>query len=258
MPLTSQLSESLRDQIHLAAIGKEDSLELKELIPLTAEQARRSIVPTKNQFLIEYFESKEGYHILLYPFEGRFANEGIGTLVAYRLSQIKPMSFSIAMNDYGVELLCNQMPPLDMLESGDLFQLDNLSNDIAASINTSEMANKQFRSIASIAGLVFSGFPGKNKKASHLQASSRLFFQVFNDYEPDNLLLTQAFEEASQIVLEEDRMRRALRRISEQEIVLTQPGKFTPFAFPIVVESLREKMSTQKMEDMIDEMLLMD
>jgi len=258
MPLTSQLSESLRDQIDLAARGKADSLELKELIPLTNEQARRSIVPTKDQFLIEYFESKEGYHIVLYPFEGRFANEGIGTLVAYRMSQIKPMSFSIAMNDYGVELLCNQIPPLDMLESGDLFQLDNLTNDIAASINTSEMANKQFRSIASIAGLVFSGYPGKNKKASHLQASSRLFFQVFNDYEPDNLLLTQAFEEASQIVLEEDRMRRALRRITKQEIVLTRPGKFTPFAFPIIVESLREKMTAQKMEDMIDEMLLME
>ncbi|MBT8221166.1 MAG: ligase-associated DNA damage response DEXH box helicase, partial [Bacteroidia bacterium] len=116
MPLTSQLSESLRSQIDLAARGEEGDIELKELIPLTNEQARRSIVPTRDQFLIEYFESKEGYHLLLYPFEGRFANEGIGTLVAYRMSQIKPMSFSIAMNDYGVELLCNQVPPLEALE----------------------------------------------------------------------------------------------------------------------------------------------
>lgn len=258
MPLTSQLSESLRDQIDLAAKGNQKEIELKALIPLTDEQARRSIVPTKNQFLIEYFESKEGHHVVLYPFEGRFANEGIGTLIAYRMAQIKPMSFSIAMNDYGVELLCNQMPPLDDLASGDLFQLDNLSNDIAASINTSEMANKQFYGIASIAGLVFSGYPGKSKRTSHLQASSQLFFQVFNDYEPDNLLLTQAFEESSQIVLEEDRMRRALRRISNQEIVLTKPGKFTPFAFPIIVESLREKMTNQKLEDRIEDMILME
>lgn len=258
MPLTSQLSESLRSQIDLASRGLKGDMELDALIPLTEEQARRSIVPTKNQFLIEYFESKEGHHLLLYPFEGRFANEGIGTLIAYRMSQIQPMSFSIGMNDYGVELLCNQMPPLEDLESGDLFHLDNLTHDIKASINTSEMANKQFRNIASIAGLVFQGYPGKNKRESHIQTSSRLIFKVFSDYDPDNLLLIQAHDEASQIVLEEDRMRRALRRINQQEIVLTKPGRFTPFAFPIVVESLREKMTNQKLEDRIGEMLLLE
>lgn len=68
-------------------------------------QRDRSHLPKANEFLIEYFHTTEGYHVLMYPFEGRAVHEGMAALMAWRMAQIKPITFSIAMNDYGFELL---------------------------------------------------------------------------------------------------------------------------------------------------------
>ena len=205
---------------------------------------------------MEYFTSKEGHHLLVYPFEGRFVHEGMGALIAYRISRLKPMSFSIAMNDYGFELLSDTAIPIrEALDEG-LFSAQNLREDIQASINAAEMAKRRFRDIASIAGLVFKGYPGKQKKDRHLQSSSQLFFEVFNDYEPNNLLLLQSYEEVMAFQLEEARLRAALDRIGQQNIILTRPGRFTPFAFPIIVDRLRERLSSEKLEDRIKRMKL--
>src|SRR5690606_41455415 len=97
--------------------------------------------------------------------------------------------------------------------------------------------------IASIAGLVFQGYPGKPMKTRHLQANSSLFFSVFEDYDPGNLLLKQAYDEVMDFQLEGARMYAAFERISSQEINLTFPLKLTPFSFPIFAESFRERYS---------------
>ena len=190
----------------------------------------------------------------MYPFEGRFVHEGIGALIAYRISLLQPISFSIAMNDYGFELLSDQPIPIQDAIDSSIFSTDHLMDDILASINSVEMAKRRFRDIASISGLVFQGYPHKQKKDRHLQASSQLFFSVFQDYEKDNLLLRQSFDEVMDFQLEEVRMREALNRINSQEIVVTNPGKFTPFAFPIIVDRLREKLSSESLQDRIKKM----
>jgi ATP-dependent helicase Lhr and Lhr-like helicase len=192
----------------------------------------------------------------MYPFEGRFVHEGVAALVAHRIAQIKPITFSIAMNDYGFELLSDQPIPIEEAIETDVLGTDNLLNDIQASINSTEMARRKFRDIAAISGLVFKGFPGKPVKDKHLQSSSQLFFNVFNDYEAHNLLLRQAFEEVMDFQLEEARLRRSLERIAQQKIVLSHPDKPTPFAFPIMVDRMREKLSTEKIEDRIRRMAL--
>ena len=129
-------------------------------------------------------------------------------------------------------------------------------HDIQASINSTEMARRKFRDIAAISGLIFKGYPGKPVKDRHLQSSSQLFFQVFHEYEAHNLLLRQAFEEVMDFQLEEARLRRALARISHQKIILTRPEKPTPFAFPIMVDHMREKLTSEKLEDRIKRMAL--
>jgi ATP-dependent Lhr-like helicase len=190
----------------------------------------------------------------MYPFEGRFVHEGISALVAYRISQIQPITFSIAMNDYGFELLSDQPIPIEEAVETDVLGVDNLNRDIQASINSIEMARRKFRDIAAISGLVFKGYPGKPVKDKHLQSSSQLFFNVFNDYDAHNLLLRQAYEEVMDFQLEEVRMRRALERIAKQKIIITRPDKPTPFAFPIIVDRLREKLTSEKLEDRIKRM----
>jgi ATP-dependent Lhr-like helicase len=256
MPLSSQMSEMIRVKLDEVVRGVEKDDELIFLRPLFQLQKDRSHLPAKDEFLIEYFKSTEGYHVLMYPFEGRFVHEGIAALMAYRIAQIQPITFSIAMNDYGFELLSDQPIPIDEAVETNVLGVENLLKDIQASINSTEMARRKFRDIAAISGLVFKGYPGKPVKDRHLQSSSQLFFNVFHDYEAHNLLLQQAFEEVMDFQLEEARLRRALERIAHQKIIITRPALPTPFAFPIMVDHMREKLTSEKLEDRIKRMAL--
>ena len=256
LPLSSQLSEMLREQVSELGDGMAKSPEQKALIPIAELQRLRSHLPVQGELLIEYFKTKDGYHLLIYPFEGRGVHEGLSALIAYRISKIQPISFSIAMNDYGFELLSDSPIPIKQALERNCFSIHNLNLDIQASLNEIEMAQRQFRDIASIAGLVFQGFPGNRKKDKHLQSSASLLFKVFHDYEPENLLYQQAFDEVRQFQLEEARLRAALKRINQQTIILKKPHKPTPFAFPIMVDRLRERMSSEKLEDRIAKMTL--
>ena len=166
------------------------------------------------------------------------------------------MTFSIAMNDYGFELLSDQDIPIEDGIDSDIFSTDFLTQDIQHSLNKSEMARRRFRDIASIAGLVFRGFPGKFQKEKHLQSSSGLFFDVFKDFESDSLLYKQAFSEVMEFQIEEVRLRQALKRIQKLKIELQYPEHPTPFSFPIMVERFRGRMTTEKLADQIKKMSL--
>lgn len=256
MPLSSQMSEMIRLKIDESATGNETDDEMRFLKPLMTLQQERSHLPRKNEFLVEYFHSSEGYHVVMYPFEGRFVHEGMAALIAYRISQGTPITFSIAMNDYGFELLSDQEIPIYEAIETNVLGNENLMKDIQASINSTEMARRKFRDIAAISGLIFKGLPGQKIKEKHLQSSSQLFFNVFHEYESQNLLLQQAFEEVMDFQLEEARLRKALDRIAHQKIIITEPEMPTPFAFPIMVDRTREKLTSEKLEDRIRKMRL--
>jgi ATP-dependent Lhr-like helicase len=256
MPLSSQLSAVFRDKLDEVANGIETDEEVIALKPLFDLQAQLSHLPRSGEFLIESFKSREGHHLLFYPFEGRLVHEGMASLLAFRISKIKPASFSIAMNDYGFELLTDEDIPIEQaLEDADFFSINNLIEDIQHSLNANEMARRKFRDIAHIGGLVFTGYPGQQVKNKHLQASTSLLFEVFNEYEPDNLLVRQAYNEALSFQLEEFRLRAALQRISGQNIILKVIERPTPFAFPIMVDSMgRERLTTETLEERIAKM----
>lgn len=254
MPLSSQMSKMLRHKLNEAVTGQSKEPEIRFLAPLIARQQNTSAVPREDEFLIECFESRDGYHVIMYPFEGRFVHEGMGALMAYRISLLQHITFSIAMNDYGFELLSDRPIPIEDAIDTNIFSTAHLMDDILQSVNSVEMARRRFRDIASIAGLVFQGYPGSQKKERHLQASAQLFFNVFNDYDPKNLLLRQAFDEVMDFQLEEVRLRQALTRINSQRIVVKNPGAFTPFAFPIIVDRLREKLTSESLQERIQRM----
>ena len=255
LPLSAQLSESIREQFDEYKNGIHRSEELKRLVPLLDLQAAVSYMPYRNELLIEQFKTREGYHLFVYPFEGRLVHEGMASILAYRIGLLEPFTFSIAMNDYGFELLSDKPVNLQSVLDNDLFSPDFLYEDALKSLNATETAMRKFRDIATIAGLIFTGYPGKQKKTRHLQASSQLFFKVFSDYEKDNLLLRQAYDEVLDFQLEITRMQKAFKRISTQKIVITHPEKPTPFSFPILVDSLREKFTNEDIQSRIEKML---
>ncbi|MCW3124024.1 MAG: associated domain protein [Flavipsychrobacter sp.] len=255
MPLSSQLTKTIRLKMDdHDKPGKKD-IEITELNTLFEEQKRRSHLPHTNELLIEKIKSKEGYHIFIYPFEGRNVHEGMAMLFSYRISQTTPMSFSISMNDYGFELLSDQEIPIEDALGNALFDTSNITDDITHSINIAEMAKRKFRDIASISGLVFTGYPGKQVKTRHMQASSQLFFSVFSEHEKNNLLLQQAYDEVMTFQMEEARMIDGLHRMEQQTIIIKELERFSPFCFPILTERFREKFSNEKLEDRINKMI---
>lgn len=254
MAFSAQMSELMRQEMYSANKNKGLTPELKALAPLFERQRKESIVPNADQFLIETFKTREGFHAIFYPFEGRFVHEALASLLAYRISLLSPITFSLAYNDYGFELLSDQKIAMDEIMGNDVFGVNNLHSDLIKSLNASEMAKRKFRDIAVIGGLIFTGMPRKQKKTKHLQSSSQLLFEVFKDYEPDNLLLQQAYRETFEHQLEEGRLLLALERISRQEIVLKECKKPTPFSFPIITDRLREKLSSETLADRIRKM----
>ncbi|MEP0479787.1 MAG: ligase-associated DNA damage response DEXH box helicase [Nonlabens sp.] len=256
MPLTSQLGELLREEMQHFQSGKKRSPEVKALKDIINRQQQESIVPKNNEFLIETFKTREGYHSVFYPFEGRLVHMAMAGLLAYRMSLLQPISFTLAYNDYGFEILSDQEFDMQNVLDNNLITSDMILEDLEASVNATELAKRKFRDIAVISGLVFTGYPNKAVKVKHLQSSSQLLFEVFRDNEPDNLLYRQAYTETYEQEIEEYRLREAFERIENQTIVWKACEKPTPFSFPIITDRLREKLSSEKLADRIKRMQL--
>jgi ATP-dependent Lhr-like helicase len=263
MPLSANLGLMLRKTFDKAfemngrtLLKKErlDNPELSVLKPLFDLQESLSHIPKENELLIEHIETKDGFHLFVYPFEGRLVHEAMAAILAYRISQITPITFSFAMNDYGFELLSDQPIPVDDTNVYDLFSLDNLFADIQRSVNSVEMAKRKFRDVAVIGGLIFQGTPGEYVKTKHLQNSASLLFNVFTEYDPKNILLRQAYQEVLDQQMEEVRLRNMLERIQKGNIQIQFPARLTPFCFPLKVDSMRENLSSEQLEDRIKRM----
>ena len=254
LPLSSNLGTVLRKKYNEVLLQTHQEEELDVIYPLFLVQKERSHVPRSDELLIEMINNKEGFHLFAYPFEGRLVHEILAALIAYRLSKLVPITFSLAMNDYGFELLSDTPIPMDDAIAYEVFSPENLTTDIALSINATEMAKRKFRDIACIAGLVFQGYPGKYVANKQLQSSAGLFFNVFSDFDKHNLLLRQAYDEVFYQQLEEPRLAAALHRIQQSTIVITNPTRFTPLSFPIKVDSLRANMSSEELENRIEKM----
>jgi ATP-dependent Lhr-like helicase len=255
MPLSANLGKKLRATLDQLATGnKQLAIELDKLKPLFELQQELSHVPAESELLIEQIETKDGFHLFVYPFEGRLVHEAMAAILAYRISRITPITFSFAMNDYGFELLSDQPIPVDDSNVYELFSTADLLNDIQRSVNSTEMARRKFRDIAVIGGLIFQGMPGEKKKARHLQSSASLLFNVFSEYDPGNLLLRQSYQEVMEQQMEEARLRDMLERIQYSKIIITFPQQLTPFCFPVKVDSMREDLSSEKFEDRVRRM----
>lgn len=254
LPLSTALAASVRQRLEEARGGLFHGPEMEAVRPLLELQAAWSAIPAADELLIERLKSRDGHHLFLHPFEGRLVHEGLAALFAWRISRLAPITFTLAVNDYGIELLSPDPPPVEEALAAGLLAPGDLAADILGSLNAAEMAKRQFRDIARIAGLLFQGFPGQKKAARHLQASSGLLYEVFARYDPGNLLLHQAHREVLEQQLERSRLGRALARLSEARVRLLDIARPSPLAFPLMVEHMREKLSSEKLADRVRRM----
>ena len=254
MPLSSELADALVAQLDAAATGHFNGPEMQAVRPLLELQASWSALPTQSSLLAETWHSRQGWHLFLYPFAGRMANLGLASLVAWRASREQPLSVSIAVNDYGFELLTPTAVNWASVLPAAL-SADNLLDDVLASLNAGEMAQRRFREIAQISGLVFGGYPAAQKSTRQIQASSGLFFEVFRRHDADNLLLGQARDEVLREELEIERLHRQLLKMNGLHLDLHDLKRPGPLAFALVVEGMRETLSTEKLADRIARMV---
>src|SRR5690606_4964166 len=251
LPLSADLAALLRRRLEEAARGIFRDPEMEAIRPLLEIQGRWSRIPLAGQLLVERVKSREGHHVYFFPVEGRLVHEGLAALFAYRLSRLRPITFTLSANDWGFELLSAEPAPIEEALRQGLLSPANLFEDVPASLNATEMAKRQFREIARVAGLVFAGYPHAGKSARQLQASSGLFFDVFQRYDPDNLLLSQAHREVLERQLESSRLGRTLERLAASEVILTDPPRTPPLAFPLLVDRTRERVSSESLSDRI-------
>jgi ATP-dependent Lhr-like helicase len=257
MPLSTQLAMSVRRRIALADDGVYEGPEMETIRPLLERQKAASRLPQPDELLIERIRTRDGHHAFVYPFAGRLAHEGLGAVLSLRLSRARPASFRATVTDYGVELFCEE--PFDVDEPGwrAVLSSENLVEDLLESMNATQLARRHFREIARIAGLTHQGYPGAVRSVRHLQASSEMFFDVFEQFDPGNMLLTQAKREVLEGQLEFQRIRGTLVTLSSMKIVIVAPGELTPMSFPLWAESLRATtVSSETWEQRVRKMVV--
>ncbi|HZZ92133.1 MAG TPA: ligase-associated DNA damage response DEXH box helicase [Usitatibacter sp.] len=253
-PLSSEVADSMRELLELHVDGRESEPETKAVARLLKLQHKWSRVPRRREMLVEQTQTREGHHIFFYPFEGRQVHMGLSALLSYRLSKVRPATFSLSFTDYGFELVSRERFELIPLLKGGLLTMDHLLEDMLASLNAAELSKRQFREIARVAGLVFQGYPGQPKTNRQVQATSGLIWEVFARWDPANPLLGQAEREVLERQLEFSRLAEALRRMAATPVVLRQVHKPSPFAFPIMVGRFREKLTSEKLADRVRRM----
>lgn len=255
MALSTELSDAVLEMLQVAARGEFPEPELQAARPMLLTQQRLSKIPTPGTLLVEAFQSREGQHLYIYPFAGRNVHLGLASLLAWRLARDKPNTFSISINDYGFELVSAEPFDVEPVTSQEVFSGRDLMRDVLASLNSSELAQRRFREIARVAGLVSTGYPGQPKSTRQLQASSALFYEVFRKYDAGNLLLNQAENEVLSQELEIARLGETLARMRSKELVFAPLRHPSPMSLPLMVERFREKLSTEQLSQRLDRIL---
>jgi ATP-dependent Lhr-like helicase len=249
MPISPELAASVRERLDEARRGIYHGPEMEAVRPILELQATWSRLPAPDELLVERVVTREGHHLFFYPVEGRLVHEGLAALFAIA-SRFGPISFTRRQRLWPRAPSADPAPIDQAIEAG-LFSPANLLHDIPASLNAAELARRQFREIARVAGLIFQGYPGVNKSMKQVQASSELLYDVFARYDPQNLLLLQAHREVLERQLEQSRLAQALARVTAGRITVVDVERPTPWLSHSSWIA-REQVSSEKFGDRSD------
>jgi ATP-dependent Lhr-like helicase len=117
-----------------------------------------------------------------------------------------------------------------------------------------QLAKKQFRDIAQISGLIQQNRPGERRTVKNLQMSASLLFEVFQTYEPEQPLYHQSFDEVRFFQFQESRLVSALKRLQEMPYELYKTSRPSPLAFPLVVEQIASRVSSETLQERLQRM----
>lgn len=244
LPMTGSLGAAIRRTLDQIQRGEGTGPELSAAAEMLACQAELSEVPADSTLLAEVLTTAEGQHAFFFPFEGRKIHEGLGALLALRVGRIVPSTFTIAVDDHGLELLSPEPLPWRELLTSALFTEAELGRDIVESVQISELMRRRFRDVARVAGFINPGAVWDRRTSRQVQASASLLFDVFMRYDPTNVLLSQARHEVIEQHFERGRLASVLSRLRDSALHLRLVAQPTPLALPILESRLSKNVAS--------------
>ncbi len=251
MPLSTELAHATAAR--LRGEGS-PAPEMTCVAPILEIQRRWSALPDDRSLLVEHTRSREGEHLFVYPMAGRSVHEGLGALMAYRL-RLKE-NVTVTQNDYGFCLSARRGLHLNESSIRLNLSIDDLLEDIVSCMNTGELARRQFREVARVAGLIPPELPGrKTAGRREIQSSARLLFEVLERYDPENLLLLQSRREILEKQLEYSRLKESLLDLQQRPIRLIETKHLSPMAFPLWADRLSATLPAGDAATRLEQML---
>lgn len=255
LPISESLSRAMRHALGRLGRGDRSTPEFAAAASLARVQQHESLIPSPEETLVELTSTREGQHLFIFPFEGRLVHAGLAALLALRVSRHRPLTLAIAANDYGFELLGPPEVEFEPWLTDELFSTSSLAADVVESLNLSELARLQFREVARVSGLIQQNYPGAAKTGRQVQVSAGLLFDVFSEFEPQNLLLQQARREVLERHFEQSRLARTLARVRNGPRRIVRTKRPTPLSFPLIVERQAAKLSTESIAQRVERMM---
>jgi len=235
----------------------QNSQWLARALKETAEiQARISQCPETEVTIAERFKTRDGHHLCIYPFAGWLVHQALGPLIASRIAKLTPATLTVTVNDYGIELLSPAAGPLVICTEqwSSIVQTRELQHDLEKALNLSELVRRQFRATARISGLIFEGYPGRQKSLRMLQTSAGLLYDVLSQYDPNHVLLGQAKNDVLRDEFDIERLLEVLQSLEQQPVQVKEIAQPSPLALPLVIDRLSSRLSTETIAQRMERM----
>ncbi len=221
-----------------------------------AIQKEKSILPKRDELLIETFPRGSRCYMVAYPFEGRLAHQTLGMLLTRRLERAgaKPLGFvatDYSLGIWGLEDM-GRMISSGRLSLSELFDEDMLGDDLESWLDESFLLKRTFRNCAVIAGLIERRHPGKEKSGRQVTVSADLIYDVLRTHEPDHILLQATRQDAATGLLDIGRLGDMLKRI-KGHITHRPLEQISPLAVPVMLEIGKEHVHGEAQDVLLAE-----
>ena len=253
-PLSTHLASRVRDMLADPTTWKRLPGPVAQWLEL---QQLRSVLPGREEVLIETFPRAGRYFLVAYPFEGRLAHQTLGMLLTRRLDRAGARPLGFLANDYGLAIWglgdVGEMIADGAIDLAGLFEEDMLGDDLDAWLAASSLMKRTFRYCAVIAGLVERRHPGLEKSGRQVRISSDLIYDVLRRHDPHHILLEAAWTDAASGLLDLGRLADFLRRI-KGHIRYNRLERVSPLSVPILLEMGRESVAGGAAESILRDM----
>ena len=252
-PLTTYLAEHIRDMIADPKRRKKLPAQVSDWLEI---QGKKSILPKKDQVLVETFPRGDKFYLVAYTFEGRIAHQTLGMLLTKRLERARARPTGFVATDYSICVWglddMGAMINDGSLSLDGLFEEDMLGDDLETWMQDSFMLKRTFRHCALIAGLIEKNHPGKEKSGRQVTVSTDLIYDVLREHEPDHILMQSTREDAASGLLDIHRVGDLLAR-AKGKIIHKNLDQVSPLAVPIMLEIGRESVPGEANESLLAE-----